>query len=591
MIKRIFKNKGIIGIIFVMSFFVHSYFFASRVMNGDYLGDTIYPYSQLILGRFMPLLFSKMIPPVLGILLSLGLSFSFVLLIEILEITQKKLIIALASIIITFPALAHSFPYMMNVERVALGIFFSVMAVFVVLKLEFKFRFLLGGIFLALSIGEYQSYLGVAICLSIIYLIIKLLKQVNKNEIFRDITNLLGMGICGIIFYWLILKVTLTIQGVKLANYRGLGQFDTLNFAQIKESLILAYANFLRFFAGRNYIFLGKLQYIILGILMISLMISLIEIIKQNVIEGSLIALLIVSFPMGVFVIDLVSPQAGVDIRQIYQLALFLILPVVLLEKMKWFDSSIKWKKIFANGILTVTLLLGFNYYLYTNAYYTRIAAYSEQTTLLLNRIWSRIEEMDEYNQNKNIPLLLLMDMKPLYEKEVPVYPDYVKFDVGYLDRFITFNQLNSIIGTNKFVGLMHNKLGIDIIPAGEADLDRITRNEQYLTMGIWPEKDSIKAIDNIIVVNFKPILFYETKETKDKIKIEAKSNKKNVQYAFYLYEDGEILTTQWYSETGIFEFSKSDLKRGGQVSIEIFCIDENGNYAGHVYIHKMDVK
>ena len=124
MIKRIFKNKGIIGIIFVMSFFTHNYIFNSRIMNVDYLGDAIFPYSQAALGRFMPLFLPRMILPVFGLLASIVLTVSVVLVVEIFEINKKEIIIAVAAVMIAFPAIAYSFPYMMNVERVVLGIFF-----------------------------------------------------------------------------------------------------------------------------------------------------------------------------------------------------------------------------------------------------------------------------------------------------------------------------------------------------------------------------------------------------------------------------------------------------------------------------------
>lgn len=69
--------------------------------------------------------------------------------------------------------------------------------------------------------------------------------------------------------------------------------------------------------------------------------------------------------------------------------------------------------------------------------------------------------------------------------------------------------------------------MGINIVPANSDDLVKISKDKEYLTMGVWPEKTSIKAIGNVLVVNFAPVVSYEIEETEDIFRVQAKSNKK----------------------------------------------------------------
>ena len=340
----------------------------------------------------------------------------------------------------------------------------------------------------------------------------------------------------------------------------------------------------MNFILGKNYFSVGWIQYIIFGLLLVGIVGSFMAVFKKSKLHAFFMFLLIGFMPLGVFVIDVISLTAQANAMQIYQMTIVLILPTVLLDKVFLLKSNKKILKYFSAVVIIATLLLSANYFIYDNAYYTRSAAYSEQTTLLINRVWSRIESMTEYNQNKNIPILILMDMQPLYEKAVPIYEDYIEFDMGYYDRFIGFNQLDSIIGTGKFAGQMHNKLGIDIITANREQMAQIYENPEYLTIGTWPEESSIKIIDGVLVVNLATVIYSEIDESEDVIRVTAKSPSENIEYAFYLYVDGHHEYTQWYGKEGVFEIPKEYLVNAKNYQVEIFCVDEKGKSLGKRY-------
>ena len=581
--KKVMQSKAnqiIFIITIIISGFSHYYLFTNQIMNGDYLGDSQYDYSQVIIGRFMPQLFPRLAPPVLFLITVVLFAIAVYLVVDMFKIESYISIILVATIMSAFPALAYSMVYVIAIERYMMALTFSIMAIWINLK-NIKFSFVLGAIFLAAALGEYQSYLGVSIVLSIIYLLYMLLEDIELKDVLKKAYKFMGTGILGVAFYFVILKIFLFVEKTQLSNYKGANEVGKIKLNQIPFLLKKVIYHFYQFFTGKNYFSVGIAETIYWIVLAIVICLVLVFVFKRDLWRGVIAVFLVCMLPIGVNIIDIAVPQTEINAMQIYQLCLLILLPVLLLEKIKNHLTG-KWIKIVSILILTTAGILAFKYFEYTSVYYHRAVYYSDQTVNLVNRVWARIEQEEAYAKNKNIPMLFLVDMKPLYEKDGKILREYIKCDVGYYDRFINFNNLDSVLGSNKIAGIIWNKLGIGILPATYEQMEKVINNEEYFKMGVWPEKSSIRVIDNVMVINMAATIGLKVKEQENKIIVEAKTSISNANYAFYIYNEHEIIFTRWYEKNNQLEFDKALLENASYYMIEVFCVDDDGNNIGH---------
>ena len=86
----------------------------------------------------------------------------------------------------------------------------------------YRYGFLPGGLCLALSLGTYQSYLAVAMMLSVFAILMLAMEQTGVKEKVKRGLRYLYMGLLGAVLYYVILQVLLQLQGKELDSYQGI---------------------------------------------------------------------------------------------------------------------------------------------------------------------------------------------------------------------------------------------------------------------------------------------------------------------------------------------------------------------------------
>ena len=153
-------------------------------------------------------------------------------------------------ILATFPSLAISFGYLFMVEIYLSALILAVLAVYIAIK--FKFGFIFSGLLVAISLGNYQSYIGVASALSVLYLIKMILDKKDTKEIlimfFKIIYN--GNNWCNIIFCDF--KLFLNYYNISLSNYKGANSMGVPPISEwsslLKKNIFTLYWLFFRIF-------------------------------------------------------------------------------------------------------------------------------------------------------------------------------------------------------------------------------------------------------------------------------------------------------------------------------------------------------
>lgn len=215
---------------------------------------------EISLGRgliryFDKLRFGIVSVPLNSILTLLILSIANSILVDLLSFNSKVTTALAAGLLIGNPVICASLSYCYTSVNFGLAYFFSVAAVFALVRMKSLYKIALSGLLIALSMGCYQAYFGVT-CLLLLIALIQMLMDVKDGKEIRSyvIKGISSIMIGGIV-YFLLTKLLLIRAGVSLASYRGAAEVSLSNILiHLPCSILRCYQNFYRFlFVNKMY--------------------------------------------------------------------------------------------------------------------------------------------------------------------------------------------------------------------------------------------------------------------------------------------------------------------------------------------------
>lgn len=485
----------------IFTFLTHFYFFSRRLANEDDLSYLIFKDFALTSGRWNNgTLFttSLMSPSVNFILVIIILPIISLLICDIFKIKNKKNMILISLIISTFPSLALSFSYLFMVEIYMTSLLLAVLAVW--LSTKWKYGFIPGSLCIALSLGNYQSYIAVSVSLIIIYVIKETIDK--KKEILKDILKLFIMGILGIIIYFIILKVLLLINKTSLSNYKGADSMGIPPISEWPKLIFRTYKHFIGYFIGKSYFRVSIFESTIRILTIILTFILLInKITKEKFYKNKtyiiIFIILIVLIPFTFNIVDFMAFKADLTSLQIYSFSSLYLLIILILDKTK---------PNYLNTIITILIIaIGIMNFTTVNKYYFKQETYYKYTENFNNRLLNKIESTEGYYYG--IPIIFKGESNSNFYKELNTLPntnDKITFDQSlWGGKYIGYADLYTYNNDKKIFTMINNEFGVYLNRATDEERDKIKDNIEYNNMKSYPEKDSIKIIDGILVVNF----------------------------------------------------------------------------------------
>ena len=485
----------------IFTFLTHFYFFSRRLANEDDLSYLIFKDFALTSGRWNNgTLFttSLMSPSVNFILVIIILLIISLLICDIFKIKNKKNMILISLIISTFPSLALSFSYLFMVEIYMTSLLLAVLAVW--LSTKWKYGFIPGSLCIALSLGNYQSYIAVSVSLIIIYVIKETIDK--KKEILKDILKLFIMGILGIIIYFIILKVLLLINKTSLSNYKGADSMGIPPISEWPKLIFRTYKHFIGYFIGKSYFRVSIFESTIRILTIILTFILLInKITKEKFYKNKtyiiIFIILIVLIPFTFNIVDFMAFKADLTSLQIYSFSSLYLLIILILDKTK---------PNYLNTIITILIIaIGIMNFTTVNKYYFKQETYYKYTENFNNRLLNKIESTEGYYYG--IPIIFKGESNSNFYKELNTLPntnDKITFDQSlWGGKYIGYADLYTYNNDKKIFTMINNEFGVYLNRATDEERDKIKDNIEYNNMKSYPEKDSIKIIDGILVVNF----------------------------------------------------------------------------------------
>ena len=574
----------------IMGIIIHFQYLSNNFINEDTVklqvyADRIWNFWEQ--GRWAaPLVSSRIISPYLvqsliGFLSILWIALFSMGIIEILGIKRKATIFLISGLFISFPTLSYASGYLSFFPTLTASIFFGMLTVFIVEKVQGKIGIVLGGFVLMFSLAIYQQSLGTTMMVCILVLLSNILKDNLENkELIKKITRFLLVGILGGVLYCISIKIT--GLHIPISAYKGLNSIGSVKMIQEMPNLLLkAYKSFVLFFLGKKFFQVSdtiKFCYLLLGLL--GLYNIIILCIKNGVLKNKVklfitIALCIV-IPICVNIIDVFSIDSDSYTLTVYNMVLVLTLFIILLDiRLTNYKREHTLKiNILEWSMSILILIIIFSYIRIDNIYYLKMHTYTERSFALSNRILTRMEEIPGFRADMKVVVLGSLPNNE-YPSVANQFPE-IRDDVGLRNAFVGYPPTTSYVSnTKKFLSTMNQRFGMNFEYPTQSDFDAIESAEEYLTMDIWPKEGSIKIINDTMVVNLKyPVKVKATYEQENNsINFELENLKvlpEGCKFAFKLYTNyTTVLETTKYSKNTNFNLK----------------LDEPGVYSARVYI------
>lgn len=522
------NNKLAFFATIILGLFCHTFMMTNKWLNLDDIVQLVDSMDRTTSGRWF-LTFPSWIgsefsiPWLNGMLTIIYSSVMASFVVSMFKVKSKVFSILIGGILVTFPTIASLMPFMNTQDSYQFGAMLAVIGAY--LLVNYKHGFIWTAILLTLSLGIYQTYLGLAAGLILIYILIKLLE--NKTDIKEIFMMLINTGISFISAIAIYLFISRVVFGHLLVDYKGLDSMGSIPLSKIPVAIGNAYYQMLKFFIGKefNYHWPFMPYLFVISILLIFYLVF--YLVKKSYIESNrkwFIAFILTVFPLAVNIIYVMSHEAGVMLRMAYSYVVCFIMPLLLIDfiqkefidKESEIDENFNYsniedgdfskRKVFAKkhsllnyGVwfLTITIMLSvYNNIYVSNKTYFKVWITNKTSDAYANRIAMRIEDFPGYQRDSRIVFLGNPDSRTSFTNEIDTRDVEPMIISNHLTRLYSFKYY-----PKQFLGL----------PNTIADEDTITQDLEYIreeieSAPLYPAQGSIFMVDGTIYVKFKDI-------------------------------------------------------------------------------------
>ena len=489
----------------VGGYVTHLYAFTNLIPNGDGL-SRVYDLQQMtVSGRWFLHYATSLnnftqMPAVIGLLSLLLLGLAAALTVEVLKLRSAALGGLCGAVMACFPCVGYTFLYMFTASAYCLAIFLAVLSVW--LAGRGKGGFLLGVLLLAMAMGTYQVYVTVAIALSVLSVMRKVME---RETTFRDDLlyglKLMAYIALGAVLYYVILLIFLKVKDLELLSYLGMDAASSgYPIGQLPRLVLDTYKQVIAFFflPGSAHSF-GNSFFLVLNCLALALGgIWALAWLKGEKREAwrviTLLGLLAV-FPLAVNFGQIISPYS-VPTPIMKFAYVFVYLAVLALadaaEGSLWGNESRAQALSAAMAVWTAALLL---FCLNTNnTLYTASAQAHRAAESYLTRLMGRVEACEGYEPG----------MEVVFVGAIP--DDQIRSAVesyAQVDHYSV--PIHNVAELNKHIYYYLNDwLSVPVEEPEEEDVIALAAGPEFEAMPLYPAQGSVQVLEGRVVVKLR---------------------------------------------------------------------------------------
>ena len=510
------ERKNIFILTFILGLITHFLLLTNLIMSQDGLFMGIHYTAgsyETSLGRWgidaIDSIRQNIALPFITTLISIVIMcFINILIIELLEIKSKFFKLFTILSVVASPGLCMTLLYVYTADAYLLAMLFSVISAYSLYKIKSKkIGILLSIVCFILTLSIYQSYMGITVGLILIVSVKNLLSQKNKVlDTLKDVALKAIIIISSAILYFFLTKLIHAIYKIKMAGYGGLNQISLFSIlTTLLPSIKTVYISFLKYFFADGIILnrswkRDKMYLIFFGLFALSMLVLFIKGIKnkenrKDFLKNYILScLIIVLLPIAFNLVIILAP--GNDIYYLTSTQMMLMFPFLfvifeLIDEKNNINNLLNW------GISIISSVILFTYVLCCIVTYQTLELSYNQAKSIANRVLDKMELYEEYNP------------------EMPVMFAGVVADSNFVKTldlydFAINNSLRSSIFHGTYQGHQNTWrnfydifLGHHFYFCEDYQYYHIVNSGEFKEMRVFPEKNSVRIIDGVMVVKF----------------------------------------------------------------------------------------
>lgn len=488
---------------FIAALFVgllaHLYKITGWIPNWDSLVFRYDEQNMIALGRwFLPVAcsFSSFydLPFLNGILAIILHAISAVFVCKMFGVRKKITAALLGAVIVSFPTVTSVLMYNYVADGYSIAFLLATLAALYMTKE--KPNYIISALCITLSVAIYQAYLTVTIVLVLFKLIDDVIFGENSlGKILKNIGLMLLSGAVGMVLYSVALKVILAATSTELIEYQGVSTALSLSSIDIPRSLYVIKETILNYFFDISG---GISVFVCINLLVFLLAIGYYAsyVIKNKIYKKPLrllIALVLVAMlPVGANILALINPQVDYHNLMLMGYSVFYVIFILIYER-----GCEKEEKLVATKrwvVLALSLVLIANHIVIANVSYHKAQMAYEKSYGTLIRITDRIEQTENGDVAQNIVVIGALEDSEAYSVTLP--PEITGITDGHIIR-----ADDEVVAQSVFCSTINDYCGKEYKFLAGEQKKAYCNLKEVKAMGVWPAKDSIKKIDDTIIV------------------------------------------------------------------------------------------
>lgn len=486
----------------IITLIVHLFVFSNALPNHDSLSVLYGDSDMTISGRWFLTYANGIssyfdIPWLIGIISTIYIALTVVIIVDIFKVKNPVVIFIIAGLISTFPAIPKTFQYMFTADGYMLSMLLAALTVwFSVFERRKPIHFIMACITVCLSCAIYQSYVSFALLLMLCYFVYEVLENKHSTkELWLYVLKQIGVYGIGMAVYYAMWRILMVVKNIQATDYQGISDMQNLgSFFEVSipfrlfDGTVKSLKMFSKTFFERSLSDDISL-YAVLNIIFLAVAFAVLVIcfIKSGLYKRKMQCFMVICAILLFIPCAHIWFYATLDvwyyILMEQPVCVLYILIVVLCER--WL--SIKPKNLIA---LFFTLMI-FNNAILGNISYIYLHKAYEYSYANGLEIMVRIRDFDESYEDiafvGHVPNAMLRDMEKTAKDQA-----YLISAFQYTD--FLFDHVHTTL-------FLKNALHVDLDFADDQRVEALSENEDVEKMGTWPSKNSMKVIDNTLVI------------------------------------------------------------------------------------------
>lgn len=487
---------------FLLILLVHLYLFTHKFINHDDVESLLNNLRIMVrYGRWMQPLLKALTGPFSsswlgGILGSVFLAGSAVLLARLFEVRHLSAALLLSVTLVSFPAVASTFAYMFVAYCYFFALFLSVLGAWLIHRQTLS-GLLGGAVCITLAMGAYQAYFCMAAALLVLSLCVEICRgrwEGSARPVLFAGLRYLGALAAGMLLYMAVTRLVLLVTEETMLSYAGLDAMGRLSLGQVPHRVYTAYRNFARFCLNRAVpMFHGWFPMLACLVLLLDVL-SAFWAVKRIGLHRRMPLLLILAgliciMPLACGLIYVMTEESTVHLLMLYPMVIPFLVPAVVLDGLSLPKNggglSRRIGAGFAAALLAAQLLCGYEFVVITNRAYFVMEMNYESVYAFYLRLLTKIELQEGYT--RETPVAMLGRAKP---------------EVNYPAVNMTgINNGDSALNLYSRKSYLLYFMGSNLRFADDATCAALRESRQFQAMPCYPAEGSVASINGVVVV------------------------------------------------------------------------------------------